>query len=86
MKPRADSIPSRPAATAAVVTPELNPVQEWEFKIRGRGTSGWMSYVKEGQDWVPLRQSETSFLSAVTAIEPEVMRLAFPHTATRSNR
>src|SRR5580693_5324390 len=62
---------------------ELNPVNEWHFKVTGRGTSGWMSWVKEGEKWVPLRQSETSFLSAVTAIEPEIMRLAFPHTNIR---
>ena len=64
------------------VTRELNPIHEWEFKIRGRGTSGWLSFVKEGDEWVPLRPSETSFISAVAAIEPEVMRLAFPHTMT----
>ena len=65
-------------------TPELksHPVQEWEFKIRGRGTSGWMSYVKEAGEWVQLRASDTSFISAVSAIEPEVMRLAFPHRTT----
>lgn len=62
--------------------PELNPVREWEFKIRGRGTSGWMSYVKEDGEWVPLRASDTSFISAVSAMEPEVMRLAFPHRTT----
>jgi hypothetical protein len=39
-----------------------------------------MSYVKEDGKWVQLRPSDTSFLSAVTAIEPEVMRKAFPHT------
>lgn len=39
-----------------------------------------MSYVKEGERWVQLRPSDTSFLSAVTAIEPEMMRKAFPHT------
>lgn len=63
-------------------TPERSPIQEWEFKITGRGTSGWMSWVKENGAWVQLRPSETSFISAVSAIEPEVMRLAFPHHAT----
>jgi hypothetical protein len=62
--------------------PEKSPRQEWEFKIGGRGTSGWMSYVKENGAWLQLRPSETSFISAVAAIEPEVMRLAFPHTVT----
>ncbi len=69
-----------PAVTAPKTVSELNPIQEWEFKIRGRGTSGWMSYVKEGGKWIQLRPSDTSFLSAVTAIEPEMMRKAFPHT------
>lgn len=64
-------------------TPEKSPAREWEFKIRGRGTSGWMSYVKEEGQWVQLRASETSFISAVAAVEPEVMRLAFPHTVTK---
>lgn len=67
---------------AKVATPELNPIHEWEFKITGRGTSGWMSWVKENGQWVKLRPSETSFISAVAAIEPEVMRLAFPHSST----
>ncbi len=67
---------------AKVVTRELNPINSWEFKITGRGTSGWLSFVKEGDVWVPLRASETSFVSAVAAIEPEIMRLAFPHKAT----
>jgi hypothetical protein len=66
-------------------TPELNPVKEWEFKIRGRGTSGWMSFVKDNGEWLPLRQSDTSFISAVTAIEPEVLRRAFPHTERKNN-
>jgi hypothetical protein len=72
-----------PATKAKADTPERSPVQEWEFKIRGRGTSGWMSFVKEDGEWIPLRQSETSFISAVAAIEPEVMRVAFPHSVTR---
>lgn len=54
----------------------------FEFKIEGGGTSDWMSFVKENGKWVKLRPSDTSFISAVTAIEPEVMRLAFPHTIT----
>ncbi len=53
----------------------------WDFRITGRGTSGWMSWVKDGGRWVPLRASDTSFVSAVAAIEPEIMRLAFPHKA-----
>ncbi len=61
----------------------FNPVNSWEFKVSGRGTSGWMSWVKEGSKWVKLRASETSFVSAVAAIEPEIMRLAFPHRATQ---
>jgi hypothetical protein len=56
--------------------------KEWNFKITGKGTSGWMSWVQENGVWVPLRQSNTSFISAVAAIEPELMRLAFPHKAT----
>lgn len=63
--------------------PELNPVNSWEFKVTGRGTSGWMSWVREGSKWVPLRASETSFISAASAIEPELMRLAFPHHTTK---
>lgn len=43
-----------------------------------------MSYVKIDDAWVPLRQSDTSFISAITAIEPEVLRLAFPHTRGKS--
>ncbi len=80
-RPRKDSKPivTKPDATGEV----KNPVQEWTFKITGRGTSGWMSWVKEGESWVKLRPSETSFISAVAAIEPEVMRLAFPHTVTK---
>jgi hypothetical protein len=39
-----------------------------------------MSFVKDNGEWLPLRQSATSFISAVTAIEPEVLRRAFPHT------
>lgn len=62
---------------------EVNPVNSWEFKVTGRGTSGWMSWVKEGGSWVKLRASETSFISAIAAIEPEIMRLAFPHRATK---
>jgi hypothetical protein len=42
-----------------------------------------MSWVKEAGKWVQLRASETSFVSAVAAIEPEIMRLAFPHRATQ---
>lgn len=72
------------ATKAKVDIPEkLNPVQSWEFKVTGRGTSGWMSWVKEAGKWVQLRASETSFVSAVAAIEPEIMRLAFPHRATQ---
>lgn len=41
-----------------------------------------MSWVKEGGKWAPLRASETSFVSAIAAIEPEIMRLAFPHKVT----
>lgn len=48
----------------------------------GRGTSEWMSFVKEKGEWIPLRASNTSFISAVAAVEPEMMRLAFPHTVT----
>jgi hypothetical protein len=60
---------------------------EWHFKITGKGTSGWMSWVQEGSTWVQLRQSNTSFISAIAAIEPEVMRLAFPHKVTaRKNK
>ena len=76
-----------PATKAPVDIPEehsiLNPVNSWEFKVTGRGTSGWMSWVKEKGKWAPLRQSETSFVSAVAAIEPEIMRLAFPHHTGR---
>lgn len=68
-------------ATRKAATDDLNPVQSWEFKVTGRGTSGWMSWVKEKGKWVQLRASETSFISAVAAIEPEIMRLAFPHKA-----
>ncbi len=71
------------ATKTKAVTAEINPVNTWEFKVTGRGTSGWMSWVKEGKSWVPLRASETSFVSAVAAIEPEIMRLAFPHRATK---
>lgn len=42
-----------------------------------------MSWVQEDGAWVPLRASETSFISAVAAIEPELMRVAFPHRATQ---
>lgn len=71
------------AIKAKVDIPEtLKPTNEWIFKVTGRGTSGWMSWVKEGSRWVPLRASETSFVSAIAAIEPEIMRLAFPHRAT----
>lgn len=57
------------------------PVNEFHFKVVGRGTSGWMAYASSdnGVTWYPLRQSETSFLSAATSIEPELNRLAFPH-------
>jgi hypothetical protein len=51
--------------------------------IEGGGTSDWMAYIKEGGKWVKLRPSDTSFQSAVSAVEPEVMRLAFPHTMTK---
>lgn len=61
---------------------ESHEGNEWHFKITGRGTSGWMSWVQEGGAWVQLRASNTSFISAVAAIEPEVMRLAFPHRTT----
>ena len=70
--------PSAPS----IQKPGTSPVSSWEFKITGRGTSGWMSWVKEGKTWVQLRASETSFVSAVAAIEPEIMRLAFPHKTT----
>ena len=65
-----------------VATPESHEGNEWNFKITGKGTSGWMSWVQEHGAWVQLRPSNTSFISAVAAIEPEVMRLAFPHRAT----
>ena len=75
------------ATKAKVATPEVqngkSPIQAWEFKVTGRGTSGWMSWVKEGGKWVQLRASETSFVSAVAAIEPEIMRLAFPLKVTQ---
>lgn len=80
LKTRSTTISSVTKAKAA--TSEINPVNSWEFKVTGRGTSGWMSWVKEGSKWVQLRASETSFVSAVAAIEPEIMRLAFPHRAT----
>jgi hypothetical protein len=70
------------ATKPKAATPEINPVNSWEFKVTGRGTSGWMSWVKEGSSWIPLRASETSFVSAVAALEPEIMRLAFPHKVT----
>lgn len=73
----------KPVADTKAGTNEGNPINEWNFKVTGRGTSGWMSWVKEGVKWVPLRASETSFISAVAAIEPELMRLAFPHRATQ---
>jgi len=41
-----------------------------------------MAWVKENGQWVQLRPSNTSFISAVAAIEPELMRLAFPHRTT----
>lgn len=66
-------------SSPGIATPEGN---EWHFKITGRGTSGWMSWVSENGAWVQLRPSNTSFISAVAAIEPEVMRLAFPHRTT----
>ncbi len=78
---------TRSTTTSSAISPKvdipetLNPINSWEFKVTGRGTSGWMSWVKEKGKWVPLRASETSFVSAVAAIEPEIMRLAFPHKA-----
>lgn len=77
-KTRSTTTTSATKAKAAI----LDHGYSWEFKITGRGTSGWMSWVKEGGRWVALRASETSFVSAVAAIEPEIMRLAFPHRAT----
>lgn len=83
------------ALKTAVVTPKPNAPNEWVFKITGRGTSGWMSWVWEDHSWqgcvcpglwVKLRPSETSFISVVAAIEPEVMRLAFPHTVTKRKK
>ncbi len=74
---------SIPATDPKAATLEVSPVSSWEFKVTGRGTSGWMSWVKEKGKWAPLRASETSFISAVAAIEPELMRLAFPHRATQ---
>ena len=71
-----------PVTSSKVVTPEYQG-SCWEFRITGRGTSGWMSWVKEKGKWVKLRASETSFVSAVAAIEPEIMRLAFPHSTTQ---
>jgi hypothetical protein len=55
--------------------------KEFYFKVVGSGTSGWMSYAKDGKngEWYSLRPSNTSFLSASTAIEPELNRLAYPH-------
>lgn len=84
---RTHSLTTSPDTNPKVATSEskeeLTPINEWHFKVTGRGTSGWMSWVKEGETWVPLRASETSFLSAITAIEPEIMRLAFPHSSTQ---
>lgn len=80
------SMTTSSAIKAKAATPEASapkPVNSWEFKVTGRGTSGWMSWVKEGSRWVPLRASETSFVSAIAAIEPEIMRLAFPHNTTK---
>jgi hypothetical protein len=65
------------------VTSSKTPLKCWELKITGSGTSNWMSWVKEKGKWVQLRPSETSFISAVAAIEPEIMRLAFPHYTGR---
>ena len=85
LKTRSTTISSATKAKVAIPDPVpsgKSPIQSWEFKVTGRGTSGWMSWVKEGSKWVQLRASETSFVSAVAAIEPEIMRLAFPHRAT----
>ena len=76
------SIKTLIATSPKVATPEPHDGSEWLFKITGRGTSGWMSWVMEDGQWVQLRPSNTSFISAVAAIEPEVMRLAFPHRVT----
>lgn len=86
-RPTTDTKKSQPAqgdiapkSSAAIV--ESQKGNEWHFKVTGQGTSGWMSWVMENDAWVPLRASNTSFISAVAAIEPELMRLAFPHRAT----
>ena len=90
---RSTTISSATKAKVATPNPESQYGNEWMFKITGRGTSGWMSWVWEDPDrglpdrgvgqWVKLRSSNTSFISAVAAIEPELMRLAFPHHTTK---
>lgn len=84
LKTRSPSTSSATKVKAVIPSPVSgkSPIQSWEFKVTGRGTSGWMSWVKEGSTWCQLRASETSFVSAIAAIEPEIMRLAFPHRAT----
>jgi hypothetical protein len=72
------------APKSSVATPKLaEGASCWIFCVTGKGTSGWMSWVQEEGRWVPLRASETSFISAVAAIEPELMRVAFPHRTTQ---
>jgi hypothetical protein len=82
-------VPKQESDTLSRVIPEPEPMRwgpppgnEWHFKITGRGSSGWMAWVLEYGTWVQLRPSNTSFISAVAAIEPELMRLAFPHKMT----